>query len=69
MNIKNRYSQVSVNNRYYDEIKITSSNHLEEGIVFAPYVMVDTISFKEYEKRQLREDRIKKLNNIKNNNK
>lgn len=67
--IKSRYSLKHVNTNNYVNLSGStnmSSNSTNSGIIFAPYLMVESITIidDEYEKRKKQELRKKKIKNI-----
>jgi len=76
LNIRNRYSLCSVNNNFYSSISSGSTQlstqnpdgSWTQGIVYLPYILnLTSIDEKEYFRKILRDERIKKLEKINKN--
>ena len=75
--ICSRYSLKKVDNKYYDTIDVTdtpivgkkSNSPMEQGYVFAPYVMARTGEFILNTNNELFEDLKRKIKQIKRNDK
>lgn len=74
ISLKSRYSSTNVNNNYFAALNISGNTNViignkssgNPGYIYAPYIMMESNDIIKMQREKLKEERIKKLNKLKN---